>query len=140
MSPKRTPRSVTAPALVLVALGLAALGAGPWKAPEDTQALVNPKPAGPDSVAAGRRVYENKCLGCHGPTGNGDGPDVEDLGIHPARLSDPSTQVQTDGELFWKIKTGRRPMPSYGKRLSSDDIWNAVHYVRSFAPGPAPGK
>lgn len=123
-----------------IVVGSIAAGAGPWIAPDETKALSNPRPAGPESVAAGRRVYEKRCLGCHGDRGDGDGPDVEDLGIVPAKLSDPATQLQSDGELYWKIKTGRRPMPSYGKRLSADEIWSAVHYLRSFAPAARPGK
>ena len=140
MISRKALRIASAPLLAVAVVGSTELGVVPWKAPEEAKALVNPRPAGSASVAAGRHVYEKKCLNCHGETGDGDGPDVEELGIHPARLSDPSTQLQTDGELFWKIKSGRRPMPSYGKRLSPDDIWNSVHYIRSFAPSPAPGK
>jgi hypothetical protein len=29
-------------------------------------------------------------------------PDAADLGIDPAKLSDPVIGVETDGELFWK--------------------------------------
>ncbi|PYJ53644.1 MAG: cytochrome c class I, partial [Verrucomicrobia bacterium] len=71
------------------------------------------------------------CAGCHGKTGNGDGPDAADLGIHPAKLSDPTIRAETDGELFWKITVGKKPMPNYGTRLSATDRWNVINYLRT---------
>jgi len=44
----------------------------------------------------------------------------------------------TDGELFWKISEGRRPMPEFKKRLTEEQRWQLVNYVRTFAPKPAP--
>jgi hypothetical protein len=52
-----------------------------------------------------------------GKTGDADGPAVIELNIHPAKLSDPQLAAQSDGALFWKITTGKKPMPAYGKRL-----------------------
>jgi mono/diheme cytochrome c family protein len=46
-------------------------------------------------------------------------------------------EEMTDGEIFWKIGEGRRPMPSFKKRLTDDQRWQLVNYVRSFAPKPA---
>ena len=102
-----------------------------WVAPRAQAANKNPITANESSVTAGQKVYAKRCLECHGKTGNGDGPDAADLGIHPAKLSDPSTREQTDGELFWKITTGKKPMPSYGSRLSPTDRWNVINYLRT---------
>jgi mono/diheme cytochrome c family protein len=63
----------------------------------------------------------------------GDGPDAADLGIDPAKLSDPAIRVETAGELFWKITVGKKPMPNYGTRLSPADRWNVINYLRSLA-------
>ena len=41
-------------------------------------------------------------------------------------------QNQTDGEHFYKTKTGRGDMPKYEGKLSDDDIWNIVNYMRTF--------
>jgi mono/diheme cytochrome c family protein len=68
---------------------------------------------------------------CHGKTGDADGPAVIELNIHPARLSDPQLDSESDGALFWKITTGKKPMPAYGKRLSETDRWNLVNYIRT---------
>ena len=44
---------------------------------------------------------------------------------------------ETDGELFWKITVGKKPMPNYGSRLSPTDRWNVINYLRSLARGNA---
>jgi hypothetical protein len=82
-----------------------------WVAPAAEARTKNPVAANESSLAAGQKIYSQRCLGCHGKTGNGDGPDAADLGIHPAKLSDPAIRAQTDGELFWKVTVGKNRCP-----------------------------
>src|SRR5262252_2281920 len=94
-----------------------------WKAPASEAAQKNPIPANQNSKAIGQKIYAKRCAGCHGNSGNGDGPDAVDLDIHPAKLSQVAGQ-EYDGALFWKITTGKKPMPSIGsgsKRRSDGD-------------------
>lgn len=102
-----------------------------WVAPAAEAAKKNPVAANESSVAAGQKIYMQRCAGCHGKTGKGDGPDAADLGIHPAKLSDAAVQQQTDGELFWKVTVGKKPMPNYRTRLSPTDRWNVINYLRT---------
>ena len=102
-----------------------------WTAPAAEARKKNPVAVSESSLAAGQKIYVKRCVACHGKTGNGDGPDAADLGIHPAKLSDGLIQGQTDGELFWKITVGKKPMPNYGSRLSPTDRWNVINYLRS---------
>lgn len=104
-----------------------------WTAPAGEVQKKNPVPVDASSLAAGEKIYLKKCMACHGKTGNGDGPDAVDLGIHPAKFSDPSMREETDGALFWKITVGKKPMPDYGRRLSPTDRWNAINYLRTLA-------
>lgn len=104
-----------------------------WTAPAAEARKKNPVAANESSLAAGQKIYLKRCAACHGKTGNGDGPDAADLGIHPAKLSDPVTRAETDGELFWKITVGKKPMPNYATRLSATDRWNVINYLRSLA-------
>ena len=104
-----------------------------WTAPAAEVRKKNPVAVNESSLAAGQKIYLNRCLACHGKTGNGDGPDAVDLGIHPAKLSDPGVRAETDGELFWKITVGKKPMPNYGTRLSPTDRWNVINYLRTLA-------
>ena len=102
--------------------------------PADAARLVNPiKPTAEAQVRA-KKVYEYDCAMCHGPNGNGKGdlaaemkPPLKDY-TDPAALKDMS-----DGELFYVIKNGKGQMPSEGDRAKTDDLWNMVVLVRSFA-------
>jgi mono/diheme cytochrome c family protein len=107
--------------------------ASKWTAPAAEARKKNPVAVNESSLAAGQKIYLKRCLACHGKTGNGDGPDAADLGIHPAKLSDPAIVSQTDGALFWKITVGKKPMPNYGSRLSPTDRWNVITYLRTLA-------
>jgi mono/diheme cytochrome c family protein len=104
-----------------------------WNAPAAEARKKNPVAPNEPSIAAGQKIYLKRCVACHGKTGNGDGPDAADLGIHPAKLSDPAVREETDGALFWKITVGKKPMPNYGTRLSPSDRWNVINYLRSLA-------
>ena len=104
-----------------------------WTAPTAEARKKNPVALNESSLAAGQKIYLKRCLACHGRTGNGDGPDAVDLGIHPAKLSDAVMREETDGELFWKITVGKKPMPNYGTRLSPTDRWNVINYLRTLA-------
>jgi mono/diheme cytochrome c family protein len=104
-----------------------------WTAPAAEARKKNPVESNEASIAAGQKIYLKRCVACHGKTGNGDGPDAADLGIHPAKLSDPAVREETDGALFWKITVGKKPMPNYGTRLSPSDRWNVINYFRSLA-------
>jgi mono/diheme cytochrome c family protein len=104
-----------------------------WVAPAAEAQKKNPVPVNDSSLALGQKIYLQRCAGCHGKTGKGDGPDAADLGIHPAKLSDAAVQQQTDGELFWKVTVGKKPMPNYRTRLSPADRWNVINYLRTLA-------
>ena len=104
-----------------------------WVAPATESKNKNPVPVNQSSLAAGQKIYLQRCAGCHGKTGNGDGPDAADLGIHPAKLSDAGVQKQADGELFWKVTVGKKPMPNYRSRLSPTDRWSVINYLRTLA-------
>jgi mono/diheme cytochrome c family protein len=122
---------------VLIASALIALGEEQskqkWSAPATEAQKKNPVAANESSLAAGGKIFSKTCATCHGKTGDADGPAVIQLNIHPAKLSDPKLATEPDGALFWKITTGKKPMPSYGKRISETDRWNLVNYVRTLS-------
>ena len=49
-----------------------------------------------------------------------------------ADLTSDYVQNQTDGELFWKISEGRKPMPLAKITLTDDQRWDVINYVRTF--------
>lgn len=104
----------------------------PWAVPANFKSMKNPVAKGDASNKAGMALYTKNCASCHGKTGLGDGVKARALKTHPGDFSGPAFQNQTDGELFYKSKIGRDEMPKYEGKLSDDDIWNMVNYMRTF--------
>jgi len=105
-----------------------------WKIPEEAKLRKNPIQSSPAALAAARAIYFDKCVQCHGETGKGDGPDAAMYYPSPASLIDAKhTSGVTDGELFYEISQGRKPMPSFKKRLTEEQRWQLVLFVRSLS-------
>jgi mono/diheme cytochrome c family protein len=130
-------------ALLLVAAGSAVYAffhPGPWIVPEEAKRVANPlKPSQADLPGA-RKLYLDKCAECHGDTGKGDGPQGKMYDPLPKDLTDAAhMNAVSDGELFYKISEGHRPMPAFRKRLTDEQRWQLVLFLRSLtAPPPAP--
>ena len=103
----------------------------PWKAPASADTKKNPLTNDAATVAAGKTVYVKECQSCHGKKGKGDGPSAKDLDIPAGDFTKAITQSETDGALFWKNSEGRKPMPSFKKKLSEQQIWQTVVYIRT---------
>ena len=103
----------------------------PWAVPANFKSMKNPVATSEASVKAGQALYAKTCAACHGKTGLADGPKSKSLKTAVTNFSKPESQNQTDGEHFYKTKTGRGDMPKYEGKLSDDDIWNIVNYLRT---------
>ena len=108
-----------------------------WKAPARAARKKNPVSADEKSLAMGKELYAKECLSCHGAAGKGDGSAAKDLDKPPGDLSKPKMWEQSDGELFWKITEGKKPMPSEEKTFTEEQRWHVVNYIRTLAPKPA---
>jgi mono/diheme cytochrome c family protein len=105
-----------------------------WSAPDAAKKVKNPVPVTAASMAAGKAIYKNNCELCHGDMGKGDGPDGDLYDPAPADFTNAKMmQGMTDGELFYKITQGRRPMPSFKNNLNDTQRWQAVNYIRIFS-------
>lgn len=87
------------------------------------------------SIATGATLYRTNCSGCHGTTGAGDGPGGARLPRRPADLRAPHTAQHTAGDLFWWITHGipRAQMPAFGDRLSEEERWDLVNFLRAMS-------
>jgi len=103
----------------------------PWVAPPEAAALINPIANDKASLVNAHVLYNNLCAQCHGYKGKGDGPVAALLNPHPADHTSASVQAQTDGALFWKIKTGRGQMQPYAEKLTDQQRWSLVNYIRT---------
>lgn len=103
----------------------------PWEVPATFKSMQNPVAKGDVSTKAGLALYSRNCTSCHGKAGLGDGVKARMLKDFPGDFSKAEFQSQTDGSLFYKTKTGRSEMPKYEGKLTDDDIWNVVNYMRT---------
>ena len=104
----------------------------PWVVPANFKSMANPVAKGDASNKAGKTIYDKNCASCHGKTGLGDGVKARALKTFPGDFSKAEFQDQTDGDHFYKTKTGRGEMPKYEGKLSDTDMWNVVNYMRTF--------
>jgi mono/diheme cytochrome c family protein len=110
----------------------------PWVVPEEVKKLKNPLTPSESTLKAARGIYMDDCAQCHGERGKGDGPEALMHSPAPADLTDAGhMNGVTDGEIFYQISEGRKPMPSFKKRLTEDERWGLVLLVRSFTRPPA---
>jgi len=94
--------------------------------------LVNPFLRDKASIEAGRSLYNANCAMCHGPEGKGDGPVAPAYIPQPADLTSPRVQSLTDGDIFLRVTNGFGTMPDFRKKLSPEERWHIVNYVRTW--------
>jgi mono/diheme cytochrome c family protein len=145
-NPKQPKSSRTAAILLVVLFALAtyfaytAFTRNIWSIPPEALVVKNPIHDDPAVVAKQiLPVYLDKCAECHGETGQGNGPQAKMYDPRPRTLTDaPHLGSVTDGELFYVISQGHKPMPSYKKKLTEDQRWQLVHLVRAFSHTVSP--
>jgi len=109
-----------------------------WTSLAKARRLKNPIPPAPEAIAAGMEVYRNHCQSCHGRNGDGKGDRASELSVAPGDFTDTlKMNTLSDGELYWQITKGRRPMPAFADKLSEQERWQSVDYIRTFARKPA---
>jgi mono/diheme cytochrome c family protein len=89
------------------------------------------RPLSDEDVTAGREIYSVMCAECHGRLDGRAG--ALGMSFYPPAPQLPGHAVSySDRETFWLVKHGIRNtgMPSWGKRLSDQDIWNVVAFLR----------
>src|SRR4051812_2725560 len=89
-------------ACLFVFAALVCAQAKTWTLPEGAAAEKSPLSASPDVLKKGESLYKSNCLGCHGPKGLGDGPEVDkkDRAHRPANLA---ISRNPEGVVFYKI-------------------------------------
>jgi len=84
----------------------------------------------PEEIAAGETIYQANCRECHAADGTGAVPGAPDF-TDPAAMAAKSPQA-----LFDVISQGRGDMPSFADRLSEEERWQVVDYLRTFSYQP----
>jgi mono/diheme cytochrome c family protein len=121
--------------------------APPLVIPVEAAKQPNPVKPSPESLERAKKWWGLDCAMCHGKNGDGKGETARDMKLQMPDFTNPATlKDRTDGEIFYLIKNGHQDMPPEGERLKTDEYWDLVNYVRSFAKSksreekPAEGK
>ena len=93
--------------------------------------LANPVQRTASSMERGRDRYDIYCALCHGAEGRGDGPVAPALANTVRDLTEQRQVDNSDGWIYGTIVNGFGAlMPEYGSKLSREDRWHVVNYVR----------
>ena len=78
-----------------------------------------------DAIAAGRRIFVDRCSHCHGENAEGTKK-------RPPLKSERVQHQASEGDLHWLLVNGnmRRGMPSWAK-LPDQQLWQVIAYVKS---------
>ena len=103
-----------------------------WKVPAaDASKKSTVKSGDAGAISDGKAIWGKDCKSCHGVKGLGDGTKADKIDISCGDFSSKEFQALTDGELFYKTKVGRKPMPSFKEKLSDSEVWSVVAYMRT---------
>jgi predicted CXXCH cytochrome family protein len=116
-----------------------------YTVPAEFRAMKNPlnTSAGSADVAAGQRVYTEKCEICHAYEGGGKTEIGSGEYPRPPNLRAANVQGMSDGELFYHLKMGIRHTGMPAWTLPDRSLWQVTAYLRhlptvaSLPPQPA---
>ena len=129
---------VAGASLVFV-LGAKAQDTAGWSVPPTGAAEKNPLTINEATIAAGKRLFNDRCAKCHGLRGKGDGPDGDESFHEQMDLTVAARAARNpDGVVFYKIWNGRSSarMPALSKELTKDQVWQIVAYVQTLRIRP----
>ncbi len=93
------------------------------------------------SMDNGSQIYQNYCIGCHGPNQDGNGVNAASLNPKPRNLRDaPFMQAMSYQRINTSLHKGvyGTAMPRWENTLSEKEIQEVIPYVFSLT-APAPG-
>jgi len=98
-----------------------------------------PLPVTDALLARGRDRYGVYCVPCHGALGNGKGLVGIQFRPGPASFYTDRLKSVPAGYIFGVITNGKGLMYPYGSRITAEDRWAIVAYVRQLQQNPPPG-
>lgn len=102
--------------------------------PPGWREVPNPYPTSAAGLGRGHKIYQDFCLGCHGPVGDGAGPAQPYIYPPPLNFTILTGRGVSGGILYYQIMNGitGTAMPYFKKDLESEKIWEAGNYVAEY--------
>ncbi len=99
--------------------------------PQGWREVPNPYPTSEAGLARGHKIYQDFCLGCHGPVGDGMGPAQPWIYPPPLNFTILKNREISGGILYYQIMNGitGTAMPYFKRDLESEKIWDVGNYV-----------
>ena len=96
--------------------------------------VANPVPDTPETIAAGRQLFQENCAVCHGSRALGDGPAAFTLNPRPFNLQ-IHVPLHASGEIFYWISNGvvGTGMPGWKDSLTEEQRWQIIRYIDALA-------
>ena len=104
----------------------------PWPAPAAAIAKKNPV-SGAEAMKEGKSLYMQHCKSCHGSKGQGDAPKAAKLDISSGDFTTAEFAKISEGELYWKTTEGRKPMPAFKGKLSDNERWSIISFIKTMS-------
>jgi mono/diheme cytochrome c family protein len=101
----------------------------------------DPLPVTEQNLLRGKEVFLERCVGCHGMKGDGKGPGARFLSPTPADFTSADDACcggdTGPGDFYYRILRGwtGTAMENFGDRLSVNDIWRVVLFVKTIPNG-----
>ncbi len=92
-------------------------------------------------IDAGRLLFNQKCIACHGENGKSQTEFSAVLAHKPKDLTGAEVRALTDDDIFSVISNGKKihGMPALTGRIGDRSIWQITLYVKRLSSSPAPG-
>lgn len=105
--------------------------------PKGWRIIPNPYPTTDVGLARGHKIYQDFCIGCHGPVGDGMGPAQPHIYPPPLNFTILKGRGVSGGILYYQIMNGitGSAMPYFKRELESEKIWDVGNYVAVYFIG-----
>jgi cbb3-type cytochrome oxidase cytochrome c subunit len=102
--------------------------------PKGWRDIPNPYPTSDAGLARGHKLYQDFCMGCHSPIGDGMGPAQPYIYPPPLNFTILKDRGISGGILYYQIMNGitGTAMPYFKRELESEKIWEVGNYVAVF--------
>jgi cbb3-type cytochrome c oxidase subunit II len=99
--------------------------------PEGWRNIPNPYPTTPAGLQRGHKIYQDFCIGCHGPIGDGMGPAQPWIYPPPLNFTILKGREISGGIIYYQLMNGitGTAMPYFKRELESQKIWEVGDYV-----------
>lgn len=125
----------------MIVCAVALLGCGKGRRSFEEPVVLGGREISADVLNRGEFVYMQRCRGCHGQHGAGDGPYASSLAVRPANLTSGryprlarGDALPTDAALERAIREGIPGTPMGPQPVEGEDLRAVVEYIKTLAP------